>query len=38
MGWEGVQLVFSLSLAICCLLHQACGEHVCIKWMQTAIP
>lgn len=29
---------FPLSLAMCCLLRQACLEHVCIKWMQAAIP
>lgn len=34
----GVPLAFSLSLAICCRLHQACFERVCIKWMQAAIP
>lgn len=37
-GWEGELLPFSLSLAICCLLRQACLERVCIKWMQAAIP
>lgn len=37
-GWEGELLAFSLSLAICCLLRQACLERVCIKWMQAAIP
>lgn len=38
-GREGVLLLpFSSPLAICCLLHRACGAHVCIKWMRAAIP
>lgn len=37
-GAVGVPMALSLSLAICCLLQQACFERVCIKWTQAAIP
>lgn len=35
---RGGAAAVSLSLAACRLLHQACFERVCIKWMQAAIP